>query len=75
MSVDHRIDDLITAGWYVLDSDFEPAALQNWRVKAFHCCDALLGSHHVTTRHFEDRVYFGPWTEFTKSTGVEVTKK
>ena len=26
MSVDQRIDDLITAGWYVLDSDFEPAA-------------------------------------------------
>jgi hypothetical protein len=66
MSVDQRIDDLITAGWYVLDSDFEPAALQHWRVQAFHCCDALLGSDHVTTKHFENLVSFGPWAEFTR---------
>jgi len=50
MSIEQRINNLIAAGWYVLDSDFDPAALQHWRVQAFHCCDDVLGSDHVTTK-------------------------
>ncbi|MHB8203521.1 MAG: hypothetical protein ACYDHG_07410 [Desulfomonilaceae bacterium] len=59
MYVEQRIDNLIAAGWYVLDSDFDPAAFQHWRVQVFHCIDAMLGSDHVTTRHFRNCVRQG----------------
>ena len=66
MSIEQRFDNLIAAGWYVLDSDFDRTALQHWRVQAFHCIDAMLGSDHVTTKHFENLVSYGPWAEFTR---------
>ena len=50
MPIEQRIDNLIAAGWYVLDSDFDPAALQHWRMQAFHCIEAMLGSDHVTLK-------------------------
>jgi hypothetical protein len=66
MSIEQRIDNLISAGWNVLDSDFDPAALQRSREQAFHCVDAALGADHVTTRHFGNLVSFGYWAQFTK---------
>jgi len=64
MSLEQRIDNLMVAGWYVLDSDFDRAALQHWRVQAFHCIEAMLGSDHVTTKHFENLISFGSWAQF-----------
>lgn len=66
MPIEQRIDNLIAAGWYVLDSDFDPAALQHWRKQAFHCIEAMLGSDHVTTKDFENLVSFGSWAHFTE---------
>ena len=66
MSLEQRIDILMVAGWYVLDSDFDRTALQHWRVQAFHCINAMLGSDHVTTKHFENLVSFGSWAQFTQ---------
>ena len=43
MSVEQRIDDLIEAGWGVLDSDFDPVAFQRWRRRAFDCLTPWLG--------------------------------
>ena len=56
MSIETRIDDLIEAGWDVLDSDFDPAAFQRWRRSAFDCLTAMVGPDHVYTRHFEKLV-------------------
>ncbi|MGD9818557.1 MAG: hypothetical protein AB7V04_07630 [Desulfomonilaceae bacterium] len=70
MSVEERIDDLIKAGWYVLDSDFDTAALQHWRLKAFHCCDALLGSDHVTTQYFGYRASLEPCIPLLERLGL-----
>jgi hypothetical protein len=53
MSVEQRIDDLIEAGWGVLDSDFDAVAFQRWRRRAFDCLTAMCGPDHVYTRHFE----------------------
>jgi len=53
MSVEQRIDDLIEAGWGVLDSDFDPVAFQRWRRRAFDCLTAVVGPDHVYARHFE----------------------
>jgi len=53
MCVEHRIDDLIEAGWGVLNSDFDPVVFQRWRRRAFNCLTAMVGPDHVYTRHFE----------------------
>ena len=66
MTMEQRIDNLIAAGWYVLDSGFDRTALQHWRVQAFHCIHDVLGPDHVTTKHFENLVSFGSWAQFTK---------
>jgi hypothetical protein len=56
MCVERRIDDLIQAGWGVLESDFHPDAFQNWRRKAFYCLNTLLGPDHFYTKHFGSHV-------------------
>lgn len=53
MAIEEPIDDLIEAGWGVLDSDFDPVAFQRWRRRAFDCLRAMVGPDHVYTRHFE----------------------
>ncbi len=56
MTVEQRIDDLIEAGWHVLDSDFDATAFADWRMKALDCVTALLGSSHTYTCYFRDFV-------------------
>jgi hypothetical protein len=53
MSIEGRIDDLIEAGWDVVDSDFDPVAFKRWRRRAFECLAAAVGPNHVYARHFE----------------------
>jgi len=53
MKIEHQIDALIKAGWEVVESDFNPAAFQHWRLKAFECVTAMFGSDHVDTKYFE----------------------
>lgn len=56
MHVEKRIDDLIEAGWHVLESDFDNTAFQNWKRQAFNCLVALLGPNHKYTQSFKDYV-------------------
>ncbi len=56
MYEEKSIDDLIEAGWYVLDSNFDETALQNWRDRALTCLTKLLGPEHVYTQQFNDWV-------------------
>ena len=53
MFIEGRIDDLIEAGWNVLDSDFDPVAFLRWRRSAFDYLTAMVGPDHVYTRRFE----------------------
>ena len=53
MKIDRQIDELIKAGWEVVDSDFDPVAFQHWRLKAFECLNAMFGPDHVYTKYFE----------------------
>ena len=52
MCVEKQIDDLIEAGWNVIDTDFDPVAFQHWRTRAVTCLSALLGSDHAYTKYF-----------------------
>ncbi|MEJ2717171.1 MAG: hypothetical protein P8182_08540 [Deltaproteobacteria bacterium] len=56
MVAEKRIDDLIEAGWNVLESDFDPRAFQVWRNRAFDCLTMLLGSKHTYTLRFANYV-------------------
>jgi hypothetical protein len=56
MAVEKMLDDLIEAGWYVLESDFDARALSNWKKEAFDCVIALLGPDHTYSHYFNDFV-------------------
>jgi hypothetical protein len=70
MAVEQRIDDLIEAGWRVLDSDFDPVAFLRWRRSAFDCLTAMVGPDHVYTRHFENFVRQGGKTDLIAAGGI-----
>ena len=62
MKAENQIDELIKAGWGVVDSDFDPIAFQYWRLKAFECLAAMFGPDHVYTKYFEQFVKQGDKT-------------
>lgn len=70
MSVEQRIDDLIEAGWGVLDSDFDPVAFERWRRRAFDCLTAVVGPDHIYTRHFENFVRQGGKKDLLAAGGI-----
>jgi hypothetical protein len=53
MLFEKRIDDLIEAGWGVLESNFDESAFQNWRKEAYMCLSTILGPEHTYTRFFK----------------------
>lgn len=57
MRTEKPIDDLIEAGWWVLNSDFDETAFDNWRSKAAICLESLLGKDHMSTKLFKDHVH------------------
>ena len=70
MAIEARIDDLIKAGWNVIDSDFDLVAFLRWRRSAFDCLTDMLGPDHVYTRHFESLVRQG--RKIDRLAGVDV---
>jgi hypothetical protein len=70
MSIDGRMDDLIEAGWGVLDSDFDPIAFHHWRRRAFDCLSKMVGPNHPYTRHFGNLVQKGARTELLAAAGI-----
>ena|SRR5208283_139954 len=75
MSAEQRIDDLIKAGWGVLESDLDPTAFQLWRRSAFDCLAAMFGPDHVYTRHFENLVRQGGKTNLLAAGGILIAAK
>jgi hypothetical protein len=75
MTIERRLDELIKAGWEVVDSDFDPVAFQHWRLKAFECLKAMFGSDHVYTKHFEHFVQQGRRTHILAAGGVLAAAK
>ena len=56
MTAEQSIDDLIEAGWRVLNTNFDIAAFAIWRRKALDCVTALVGPSHTYARYFRDFV-------------------
>jgi hypothetical protein len=57
MCFEKQIDDLIEAGWNVVDTDFDPVAFQHWRKRAVTCLSTLLGSDHAYTKYFMNHLH------------------
>jgi len=75
MLQEQSIDDLIQAGWDVLDSDFDMGALLKWKRTAHKCMSALLGPDHEYTQHFQGYVGHAAHTDRpakSKATGSGV---
>ncbi len=50
------IDDVIEAGWYVVESDFDATAFRTWKEQAFQCVANLMGPDHPYTHYFGEFV-------------------
>ncbi len=75
MNAESRIDELIMAGWTVVDSDFDPVAFDHWRLKAFDCLTAMFDPDHVYVKYFEHFVEQGGRTNVLAAGGVLVAAK
>jgi hypothetical protein len=49
-----RLDDLIEAGWLVVDTEFDAEALYYWRKKALDFLTDFVGPDHTCTQSFRD---------------------
>lgn len=56
MNSGKRLDDLIEAGWHVVDSEFDVEALYYWKKKALDFLTDFVGPDHACTRSFKDRI-------------------
>ncbi len=75
MKIEDQIDELIKAGWGVVESDFDPVAFQHWRLKAFECLNAMFGSDHAYTKYFEHFVKRGERANVLAAGGVLTAAK
>jgi hypothetical protein len=51
-----RLDDLIEAGWHVVDSEFDADAFYFWKKKALDFLTDFVGPDHTCTQSFRHRV-------------------
>ncbi|MDQ7784141.1 MAG: hypothetical protein RDU20_14750 [Desulfomonilaceae bacterium] len=53
---EQQIDDLINAGWDVLESDFDESTFLRWRRHAYACVSELVGAEHPYAEHLRVRI-------------------
>jgi hypothetical protein len=75
MNTENRIDELIMAGWRVVDSDFDPVAFDHRRLKTFDGLRSMLGPDRVHTKYFENFVKESHRTNILAKGGVIVAAK
>ncbi len=75
MSMESSLDELIKAGWKVLESDFNPAAFRNWQAKAFECLTEMFGPDHIYTKYFEHFAQDGRKKHVLAAGGVLIAAK
>lgn len=75
MYAEDAIDRLIEAGWYMLDSEFDPTAYQNWKERAYECVSTLMGPKHTYTRYLRQFVEEDWKKSLLNSEGILVAVK
>ncbi len=51
-----RLDDLIETAWQVVNTDFDPGAMYQWKKQAFDYLAENLGHDHYYTQYFKNCV-------------------
>ncbi len=72
---DRMIDELIEAGWYVLESDFDPRAFVQWKMRALECVHCLMGPDHPYTQYFNSFVMRPASTDLLAGEGILTAMK
>ncbi|HMK34687.1 MAG TPA: hypothetical protein VK463_06455 [Desulfomonilaceae bacterium] len=54
MNAEKRLDDLIEAGWHVIDTKFEEQAIFFWKKKAYDFLSEFVGPDHACTLTFKN---------------------
>ena len=75
MSLEQSVDNLIEAGWHVIDSDFDMIAFAHWRKQALDCIGALMGPAHAYTHYFKDFVDQAEKVSLLTGAGILVATK
>jgi hypothetical protein len=75
VSLEQSVDNLIEAGWHVIDSDFDITAFTSWRKQALHCVGALMGPAHPYTHYFRDFVEQAEEASLLTGEGILVATK
>ncbi len=75
MSPEQLVDNLIEAGWHVIDSDFDMMAFTHWRKQALDCIGALMGPAHAYTHYFRDFVEQAEKASLLTGEGILVATK
>jgi len=76
MSSEQALDDLIEAGWRVIESDFEPDAFLTWRKRALDCVMILVGPDHPYAKFFNAFVVHEARNSLLAGTGIlEATRE
>ncbi len=68
--IERLIDELIEAGWGVLDTDFDEKAFAHWRQSACDCIAALLAPDHPCLRLFQNYVREANATSLLAGVGI-----
>jgi hypothetical protein len=75
VSPEQSVDNLIEAGWQVIDSDFDLTAFRRWRKQALDCVGILMGPAHPYTHYFRDFVEQGEEGSLLAGEGILVATK
>jgi len=75
VSPEQLVDNLIEAGWHVIDTDFDMMAFTHWRKQALDCIGALMGPAHAYTHCFRDFVEQAEKASLVTGEGVLVATK
>ena len=70
-----RLDELIEAGWHILDTDFEENAFQEWREKAYKYIVATVGEDHQYAEYFRQYVSKSKPTDILAGGGILIATK
>jgi hypothetical protein len=70
-----RLDELIEAGWDVLETNFDEDAFQQWREKAYKYIEATVGEHHPHAKYFRQYVRKSKPTDILAGGGILIATK
>ena len=70
LSAEQKFEDMIEAGWGVMERGFNEDAFLQWRIRAFDYLTEIMGPHHLYTQYFGDKGLEAKAMSVLSGTGV-----